>query len=176
MVGGRLLRITARSQDGSCLFAISGVDPATGQEVWRRAGINLRTADNAGCAQREDPQGARNVLVGVGPDGREAVLDGYNGRLLWVGADGERLLAVDDRYAVARAADQRSVVARGLAGEQVLWTRPAGGKAGAALTPYAASSWTRSRPGSSRSTRVPVGSWPSCGPRRTRSRSVPAAW
>lgn len=138
VVGGRLLRITARSQDGSCLFAISGVDPATGQEVWRRAGINLRTADNAGCAQREDPQGARNVLVGVGPDGREAVLDGYNGRLLWVGADGERLLAVDDRYAVARAADQRSVVARGLAGEQVLWTRPAGGKAGAALTPYAA--------------------------------------
>ena len=61
--------------------------------------------------QREDPQGARNVLIGVGPDGREAVLDGYDGRLLWVGDAGEKLIAVDDRYALVRGADKRSVVA-----------------------------------------------------------------
>ncbi|WBB71042.1 PQQ-binding-like beta-propeller repeat protein [Micromonospora sp. WMMD812] len=138
VVGGRLLRITARSQDDSCYFAISGRDPATGQEAWHRAGINVRTADKAGCVQREDPQGARNVLIGVGPDAREAVLDGYDGRLLWVGADGEKLVAVDDRYALIRSADQRSVAARALGADRVLWTRPAGGKAGAALTPYAA--------------------------------------
>ncbi|MEU8299272.1 PQQ-binding-like beta-propeller repeat protein [Micromonospora sp. NPDC048909] len=138
VVGGRLLRISARSQDGSCYFAISGRDPATGQEVWQRSGINLRTADNAGCPQREDPQGARNVLIGVAPDAREAVLDGYDGRLLWVGDQGQKLIAVDDRYALVRAGDQRSVAARGLGTDRVLWTRPAGGKAGAALTPYAA--------------------------------------
>ncbi|MFG2104158.1 PQQ-binding-like beta-propeller repeat protein [Micromonospora echinaurantiaca] len=138
VVGGRMLRITAKSQDGSCYFAISGRDPATGQETWRRSGINLRTADSAGCVQREDPQGARSVLIGVAPDGREAVLDGYDGRLLWVGAEGERLLAVDDRYALARTADKNTVVARELAGGQVRWRRPAGAKAGAALTPYAA--------------------------------------
>ncbi|WP_372434241.1 outer membrane protein assembly factor BamB family protein [Micromonospora luteifusca] len=138
VVGGRMLRIAARSQDGTCYFAISARDPATGQEAWQRAGVNLRTADTAGCVQREDPQGARNVLIGVGPDGREAVIDGYDGRLLWVGDSGTKLVAVDDRYAVFRAADKRSVVARELGTDRVLWTRPASGKAGAALTPYAA--------------------------------------
>ncbi|MEW2375935.1 PQQ-binding-like beta-propeller repeat protein [Micromonospora sp. NPDC047812] len=138
VVGGRLLRITARSQDGTCYFAISGRDPATGQETWRRAGINLRTADNAGCVQREDPHGARNVLIGVAPDAREAVLDGYDGRMLLITSAGEKLLAVDDRYALVRSADKRAVVGRELGAGRVRWTRPTGEKAGAALTPYAA--------------------------------------
>jgi hypothetical protein len=138
VIGGRLLRITATSRDGSCYFSISGVDPATGQEVWRRTGVNLRTADYAGCVQREDPQGARNVLIGVAPDGREAVIDGYDGRLLHVGADGEKLLAVDDRYALVRSADKQSILGRELSVDHTRWTRPAGGKSGAALTPYAA--------------------------------------
>ncbi|NES14651.1 PQQ-binding-like beta-propeller repeat protein [Micromonospora sp. PPF5-17] len=138
VIGGRLLRITATSRDGSCYFSISGVDPATGREAWRRTGVNLRTADYAGCVQREDPQGARNVLLGVAPDGREAVLDGYDGRLLLVGADGEKLLAVDDRYALVRSADKRSILGRELSVDHTRWTRPAGGKSGAALTPYAA--------------------------------------
>lgn len=138
VIGGRLLRITATSRDGTCYFTVAAQDPATGQEVWRRAGLNLRTADYAGCVQREDPQGARNVLIGVGPDGREAVLDGYDGRLLQVGGDGEKLLAVDDRYALVRSADKRSVLGRELSVDRTRWTRAAGGKSGAALTPYAA--------------------------------------
>ncbi len=138
VIGGRLLRIAATSRDGSCYFVITAVDPATGQQVWRRAGVNLRTADAAGCAQRKDPQGARNVLVGVAPDGREAVLDGYDGRLLQLGAEGEKLLAVDDRYAVVRSADKASLLGRELSAGRTRWTRPAGGRSGAALTPYAA--------------------------------------
>ncbi|MEV0001272.1 PQQ-binding-like beta-propeller repeat protein [Micromonospora sp. NPDC050980] len=138
VVGGRLLRIAATSRDGSCYFVITAVDPATGQQVWRRAGINLRTADSAGCVQREDPQGGRNVLIGVAPDGREAVLDGYDGRLLQVGADGEKLLAVDDRYTVVRSADKDALLGRELSADRTRWTRPAGQKSGAALTPYAA--------------------------------------
>ncbi|WP_408630979.1 PQQ-binding-like beta-propeller repeat protein [Micromonospora inositola] len=138
VIGGRLLRITATSRDGTCYFTVSARDPATAQEVWRRTGLNLRTADYAGCVQREDPQGARNVLIGVGPDGREAVLDGYDGRLLQVGGDGEKLLAVDDRYALVRSADKRSILGRELSVDQTRWTRAAGGKSGAALTPYAA--------------------------------------
>ncbi|MGR6322499.1 outer membrane protein assembly factor BamB family protein [Micromonospora soli] len=138
VIGGRLLRIAATSRDGSCYFVITAVDPATGREVWRRAGVNLRTADYAGCVQREDPQGARNVLIGVAPDGREAVIDGYDGRLLQVGADGEKLLAVDDRYALVRSADKRTILGRELSVDRTAWTRPAGGKSGAALTPYAA--------------------------------------
>nr|WP_319460039.1 PQQ-binding-like beta-propeller repeat protein [Micromonospora sp. RTP1Z1] len=138
VIGGRLLRITATSRDGTCYFAVSARDPANGQEVWRRTGLNLRTADYAGCVQREDPQGARNVLIGVGPDGREAVVDGYDGRLLQVGADGEKLLAVDDRYALVRGADKRSILGRELSVDRTRWTRAVGGKSGAALTPYAA--------------------------------------
>ncbi|WBB76895.1 PQQ-binding-like beta-propeller repeat protein [Micromonospora sp. WMMD1128] len=137
VVGGRLLRIAATSRDGSCYFVITAVDPATGQQVWRRAGINLRTADSAGCVQREDPQGARNVLIGVAPDGREAVLDGYDGRPLQVGAEGEKLLAVDDRYAVVRGAGKDSLLGRELSADRTRWTRPAGSRSGAALTPYA---------------------------------------
>ncbi|RIV32654.1 outer membrane protein assembly factor BamB family protein [Micromonospora radicis] len=138
VIGGRLLRIAARSQDGNCYFTISGQDAATGQQTWQRAGLNLRTADSAGCVQREDPYGARNVLVGVAPDGREAVLDGYDGRLLLSTEDGERVLAVDDRYAVVRTADRGGVAGRELGSGQVRWNRPSGEKAGAALTPYAA--------------------------------------
>ncbi|MBY8873145.1 PQQ-binding-like beta-propeller repeat protein [Micromonospora sp. PLK6-60] len=138
VIGGRLLRITATARDGACYFVVSARDPATGQEVWRRTGINLRTSDDGGCAQRNDPQGARNVLIGVGPDGREAVLDGYDGRLLLVNAEGERLLAVDDRYALVRTADEGAIVSRELTTERGLWTRAVDGRAGAALTPYAA--------------------------------------
>ncbi|MEH0827441.1 hypothetical protein V6U84_45680, partial [Micromonospora sp. CPCC 205714] len=76
--------------------------------------------------------------IGVAPDGREAVLDGYDGRLLQVGADGEKVLAVDDRYTVVRSADKGSLLGRELSADRTRWTRPAGGKSGAALTPYAA--------------------------------------
>ncbi|KXK58826.1 hypothetical protein AWW66_27615 [Micromonospora rosaria] len=138
VVGGRLLRITARSVDGACLFGLAATDPATGQQVWQRAGINLRNADNAGCAQREDPQGARNVLIGLSPEGREVVVDGYTGRFLQVDQPEERLLAVDDRYSVVRSADQRTIVGRELAVDRDRWSRPSGGKTGVVLTPYAA--------------------------------------
>lgn len=138
VIGGRLLRIVARSQDGNCYFTISGRDAATGQETWQRSGLNLRTADSAGCVQREDPYGARNVLVGVAPDGREAILDGYDGRLLLATENSERVLAVDDRYAVVRTAGRDGISGRELSSGQVRWNRPSGEKAGAALTPYAA--------------------------------------
>ena len=35
VVGGRLLRIEARSADGTCYFTFVARDPATGTEVWR---------------------------------------------------------------------------------------------------------------------------------------------
>jgi hypothetical protein len=136
-VGGRMLRVHATAQDGMCLFSVTAHDPGNGRQVWRRTGFNLRTADGAGCAQREAPQGARNVLVGVGADGREAVLDGYDGRLLQVNDEGQRLIAVDDRYALVRSADRRSVLVRELGADRTRWTRPAGAKSGGALTPYA---------------------------------------
>ncbi|MEN3611183.1 PQQ-binding-like beta-propeller repeat protein [Plantactinospora sp. ZYX-F-223] len=138
VVGGRMLRIEARAADGTCYFTVVARDPVTGQEVWRRDGLNLRTADGAGCVQREDPQGGENVFVGVGPDARETVVDAYDGRVLWTGPKGEKLLAVDDRYALSRSADQRSVVGSELAIDRARWTRPVNSEGGAALARHAA--------------------------------------
>jgi outer membrane protein assembly factor BamB len=138
VVGGRMLRIEARAADGTCYFTVVARDPLTGQEVWRRDGLNLRTADGAGCPQREDPQGGENVIVGVTGDGREAIVDAYDGRMLWTGARGQRLLAVDDRYALARSADGRTVTGHELGIDRPRWSRPVHPDGGAALAPYAA--------------------------------------
>lgn len=137
VVGGRMIRIEAESRDGTCYFTVVGRDPITGQQVWRRAGVNLRTADGAGCAQRRDPQGGQNVLVGVAADGREAILDGYDGRLLWVGGDGERLVAVDDRYALVRSGDGKTLYGHELTVERPRWSRPTHPDGAATLSPYA---------------------------------------
>lgn len=138
VVGGRMLRLTARSEEGNCRYAVSGWDPLSGQEIWQRAGVNFGTADAIGCAQRRDPLGARNVLVGVSPDGKQAVLDAYDGRLLLVTDVGTKIVAVDDRHALVRGADQRSVSVRELGGGETRWTRPAEEEPRASLTPAAA--------------------------------------
>ncbi|MDG4828113.1 PQQ-binding-like beta-propeller repeat protein [Solwaraspora sp. WMMD1047] len=138
VIGGRMLTVEATSADGTCYFDLSGRDPASGQQVWSRSGINLRTADGAGCVQREDPQGGQHVVVGVTPDAREAILDVYDGRVLWTGADDERLLAVDDRYALSRSPDKKAVSGYELAVDKARWSRPVHPDGGAALTRYAA--------------------------------------
>jgi outer membrane protein assembly factor BamB len=137
VVAGRALRITAKSQDNTCYFSTSAIDPATGQEVWNTVGINLRTTSGSGCTQRDDPAGAQNVVVGVGTDARELVIDAYDGRVLWTGAPGEKLLAVDDTVALVRGADGRSVHSAELRGA-VRWSRPAAPGVTAAAVRYAA--------------------------------------
>ena len=138
-------------------------------------GVNLRTADSAGCVQREDPQGGRNVLIGVGPDGREAVIDGYDGRLLWVGAAGEKLLAVDDRYAVVRSADKRSVVARELGTDRVRWTRSGRCQGRRGAHPVRGGARRREAvPAGRRGAAQRPGAGRACGPPRTPSPSDPS--
>jgi outer membrane protein assembly factor BamB len=136
VVGGRVLRIKAVAADGTCYFSVVASDAATGGEVWRNAGINLRTATDGGCAQRDDPAGGRNVIVGVAADARELVIDAYDGRILFTSAPGEHLLGVDDRYAVVRTADGSAVHSVELGGRGT-WQRASGPKSNVALTPPA---------------------------------------
>jgi outer membrane protein assembly factor BamB len=136
VVGGRVLRIKAVSADGTCYFSVVASDAATGGEVWRNAGINLRTAKDGGCAQRDDPAGGRNVIVGVAADASELVIDAYDGRILFTGDPGEHLLGVDDRYAVVRTADGRAIRTVELGGAGG-WQRPTAPRGSAALTPPA---------------------------------------
>ncbi len=137
VVGGRVLTVTTRAADGTCYFTVTASDPANGREVWRRDGLNLRTVEGAGCSQGEDPFGGQNVILGVTPEGREMLLDAYDGRVLWRGGDGQKVLAVDDRYALVRARDGRSVGSQLLGRGRAGWTRRTDPDAQAALTPYA---------------------------------------
>lgn len=106
VIGGRVLHVRALRRDGTCYFTVEAREAATGQRMWQQIGLNLRTADRAGCQQRHDPQGSQNVIVGVAPDLREVVVRAYDGRVLWSGEPDGRLLAVDDRYALARVRDE----------------------------------------------------------------------
>lgn len=138
VAGGRVLRIAATPADGACYFAVEARDAVTGDEVWQEAGVNLRTTSGSGCQQGRAPTGAGNVVVGVAPDGREAVLDANDGRAVWVGKVGEKVLAVDNRYALVRSADGKSILGMRLGSEDPLWTREVNSGAEAALTGCAA--------------------------------------
>jgi outer membrane protein assembly factor BamB len=138
VAGGRVLRIAATPADGACYFAVEARDAVTGDQVWREAGVNLRTTSGSGCQQGRPPSGAGNVVIGVAPDGREAVLDANDGRAVWVGKEGEKVLAVDNRYALVRSADGKLVLGMRLGREEPLWTREVNSGAEAALTGCAA--------------------------------------
>lgn len=139
VVGGRVIRVQARSADGTCYFTVIASDPALQREVWRHEAVNLRTAEGAGCAQREDPAGGQNVIVGVTADGREAVLDAYDGRVLWLGGHGDKLLAVDDQYALVRGSGGKAVVSYEFGVKRARWSfTTADSKASVAITRFAA--------------------------------------
>jgi outer membrane protein assembly factor BamB len=137
VVGGRVLRITATPGDGACYFAVVASDAVTGSQVWRQAGLNMRTVSSSGCEQRDAPNGADNVVLGIGPDGRQLLMDAYDGRVLWIGAAGEKVLDVDSTFALIRAADGKSIRGILLGQSGTLWTRPAPSDAEALLNRYA---------------------------------------
>ncbi|MFI5840383.1 hypothetical protein ACIA8K_11820 [Catenuloplanes sp. NPDC051500] len=135
--GGRVIRVLAQSADGTCYFTVSGHEAGTGREVWKQTALNLRTAETAGCAQRDDPSGGRNVVLGVAPDRREVIADMYDGRMLWTGDPGDRVLSVDDRYAAVRSADNRLLRGYVLGESGVAWSRNADEDTQAAIARFA---------------------------------------
>ncbi|GIE97985.1 outer membrane protein assembly factor BamB family protein [Paractinoplanes rishiriensis] len=138
VAGGRVLTVTATAADGTCYFDVVATDPPAGGTVWRRDGLNLRTADNgSGCRQDRDPAGGEDVVLGVDPVGRQELLAAHDGRALWQGNRGEEVLAVNDRFAVVRSADKATLRGISLARGRSAWTRPAGTGSSAALSPHA---------------------------------------
>jgi hypothetical protein len=137
VAGGRVLRVVADARDGGCYFTVAASDAATGGEVWRQDGLNLRTAE-AGCAQRRDPLGHENVLAAVAYDGREMLVDAYDGRALWIGGSGAKVAATDSRHALIRSADGRAVSGIVLGSTGVAWRRPVHRDARIALARFAA--------------------------------------
>ncbi|MEU7903230.1 hypothetical protein [Actinoplanes sp. NPDC049118] len=139
VVGGRVLTVTGEARDGTCYYGVVAHDPPNGQAVWRRDGLNLRTADNgSACKQERDPAGGHDVVLGVDPVGRQELIAAHDGRMLWHGDKGQTVLAVDDSYALIRSSDKATLAARSFGRGRVGWRRSIGAGAQAALTPYAA--------------------------------------
>ena len=138
VAGGRVLTVTGTARDGTCYYGVVATDPPSGQRVWSRDGLNLRTADNgSSCKQDRDPAGGSDVVLGVDPVGRRELLAAHDGRVLWHGAKDEDVLAVDDGFAVIRNADRDTLTGRSFNGAGTVWQRSAGSGTTAALTPYA---------------------------------------
>ena len=140
VTGGRVLTVTGKSGDGTCYYSVVATDPPDGV-VWRRDGLNLRTADNgSACTQERDPAGGDDVVLGVDPVGREELIAAHDGRQLWHGTEDEDVVAVSDGYAIVRSADRRSFTGRSFSGGRggVIWRRSVHDGASAAFTPYAA--------------------------------------
>jgi hypothetical protein len=134
VAGGRVLTVTATAADGTCYFGVVATDPPDRGTVWTRDGLNLRTASNgSGCKQDRDPAGGEDVVLGVDPVGRQELIAAHDGRVLWHGAKGEEVQAVNDSYAVIRKGS--SLRCLSLARGSVTWNRESNGSA--AITPDA---------------------------------------
>jgi hypothetical protein len=138
VVSGRLLRMKAERSGGQCRYSLEARDPVSGASVWRRDGYDLRTASGAGCEQRRDPSGGGGTLAAIRGDNREVLLNAADGRELWVGEPGERVLATDGVTALVRSADKKVIKAADLGRRSTLWQQEAAETAGVALTRHAA--------------------------------------
>src|SRR5690606_14328506 len=94
--------------------------------------------DGAGCPHRDDPTGGENVLVGVTAERRETVLDAHDGRVLWLGAGGETVLAVGDQFVAVRAGNGQPTVPHEPGGAAPRRPRSAPPQTVASLTRHAA--------------------------------------
>ena len=139
VAGARVLTVTGVARDGTCYYAVVATDPPGNGTVWKRDGLNLRTADNgSGCKQDNDPAGGADVVLGVDPLGREELIAAHDGRVLWRGIPDEDVLALNDGYAVIRSPDKATLRGISFASGRAAWRRPVGSNVSAALTPWAA--------------------------------------
>jgi outer membrane protein assembly factor BamB len=138
VVGGRVLTVTGTAGDGTCYYGVVATDPPGGQTIWKRDGLNLRTAGNgSACKQDRDPAGGEDVVLGVDPVGREELIAAHDGRILWHGDKGENVLSVNDAYALIRSPNHASVRAWSFSTGGTAWKRDVGANVSAAVTPYA---------------------------------------
>ncbi|AEV88904.1 hypothetical protein ACWT_7895 [Actinoplanes sp. SE50] len=134
VTGDRVLTITGTARDGTCYYGVVATSPPGNRAVWRRDGLNLRTAQSD-CKQDRDPAGGYDVLLGVDPYGRQELINAADGRILWYGDKSAEVLTVDDRYAVIRDGD--TLRGWSFARGKAVWRQGGRAKAGATVTPNA---------------------------------------
>ena len=137
VVGGRVLVSTASPKDGNCRYSLEGRDATTGKTLWKKDGYDLRTSSGAGCEQRKDPSGADSVLVATRGDNREVLLSPRDGHEMWVGAEGDHIVAADSQYGLVRSDGGKTLQAINLDKGGRAWQQDIPAKADVALSRYA---------------------------------------
>jgi outer membrane protein assembly factor BamB len=138
LIGNRIVYTSATASGGGCRYTIVGKDAASGKEVWRKDGYDLRTAGGAACEPRKDPPGGGVVLIGVRYDGRHVFLSAVDGRELAVAGEGERVEGTDGEYGLIRSVDGKTLKAVSLSrGGIAVWTRQIPPKAKVGMTTFA---------------------------------------
>lgn len=105
VVGGRVVRSVMTRHGDVCVSEVTGHDAVTGDPVWGPQPWHLWGTEGVGCEQRVPPLGGGAAVAVVGQDGRPAVLDAYDGRVLWTGERDERVDGITPERAVIRAVD-----------------------------------------------------------------------
>lgn len=115
-VGDRIVVAAATTDGDHCKYTVEGRDAASGSVVWRRDGYDLHTATGAGCDPRRDPIGGGPAMAATRADGRAVLLNSADGRELFVGVDGDSIVAMSSRNALVkgRDAERRHDVLRSL--------------------------------------------------------------
>jgi hypothetical protein len=134
LAGERLVTTRAEPSDGGCRLRVEAQDYRGGELVWAVDGLDVDTADGAGCEQRRDPLGSRGQLSGQRGDGRPTLVSTSDGRSGWTGVPGEKVLATDGELAVIEGADRRTVVVVDLLDGRTVWSAELGLRPRAAVT------------------------------------------
>jgi hypothetical protein len=134
VTGERLITTRAEPSDGGCRLRVEAVDYRSGASVWAVDGLDVDTADGAGCEQRRDPLGGQGQLAGERGDGRPTLVAVSDGRSAWTGVAGERVLATDGDLAVIEGADRRTVRVVDLLDGRTVWSDRLGLRPQAAVT------------------------------------------
>jgi hypothetical protein len=137
VAGERLIQTHAEPGEAGCRYRVEGLDPRDGSTVWRVEALDVDTAEGAGCDARRDPLGAGNHLVGVRADNHPVLVSMADGRSVWTGVPGERILDTDGQLAIVESADRKTITVVDLLadGRPVVWSGDVGPKPRGAVTP-----------------------------------------
>jgi outer membrane protein assembly factor BamB len=118
-----VLSDTATLRGNSCYYQESGLDPATGRQIWHENGYNLGTSSGLGCDQRHDESGGGDMILGTNTAGRDLVLDASTGHLRYTAPAGEHVVAMDATLAVLSSTDGDEIHAIDLGTGKQLWSQ-----------------------------------------------------
>jgi outer membrane protein assembly factor BamB len=122
VAGDYVVASSASMRSDQCYYQATGMDPATGRQLWQQPGIDLRTSTPLGCEAANNPVGVDADLVAIDTSGRDVVIDSADRSVVFRTDPGERIVAMDAKIAIVRKAGGRAIRAFDLATGHALWS------------------------------------------------------